>query len=71
MPQIEFAYNRVVRNTTNLSPFEVVYGFNPISLLDLLPLLDTTSLLYREWVSRFKFIKKYHEKVKNHIKKQK
>jgi len=48
MPQIEFAYNRVVRNTTNLSPFEVVYGFNPISLLDLLPLLDTTSLLYRE-----------------------
>ncbi|XP_052727683.1 uncharacterized protein LOC128194996, partial [Vigna angularis] len=38
LPHIEFAYNRVVHKTTNLSPFEVVYGFNPITPLDLLPL---------------------------------
>ncbi|XP_017416426.2 uncharacterized protein LOC108327205, partial [Vigna angularis] len=38
LPHIEFAYNRVVHKTTNLSPFEVIYGFNPITPLDLLPL---------------------------------
>nr|KYP38791.1 Transposon Ty3-I Gag-Pol polyprotein [Cajanus cajan] len=35
LPHLEFAYNRVVHKTTNLSPFEVVYGFNPITPLDL------------------------------------
>ena len=35
---IEFAYNRSVHATTNMSPFEIFYGFNPLSALDLLPL---------------------------------
>ena len=34
---IEFEYNRIVHKTTNISPFEVVYGFNLLSPLDLLP----------------------------------
>jgi len=38
LPHIEFAYNRVVHKTTNISPFEVVYGFNLLTPLDLLPL---------------------------------
>ncbi len=38
MPFIEFAYNQSVYSTIDFSPFEIVYGFNPLTLLDLLPL---------------------------------
>nr|KYP65388.1 Transposon Ty3-I Gag-Pol polyprotein [Cajanus cajan] len=36
LPHIEFAYNRVVHKATNISPFEVVYGFNPLTPIDLI-----------------------------------
>nr|KYP34762.1 Transposon Ty3-I Gag-Pol polyprotein [Cajanus cajan] len=70
LPYLEFAYNRVVHKTTNLSPFEVVYGFNPITPLHLLPLPSTPSLFHKEGVSRADFIKKYHEKIKSQIENQ-
>jgi len=35
---VEFAYNMVVHNNTQLSPFEIIYSFNPLTPLDLLPL---------------------------------
>jgi hypothetical protein len=38
LPHIEFAYNRSVHSTTKVSPFQVVYGFNPRAPIDLLPL---------------------------------
>ena len=34
----EYAYNRAIHLTTGKSPFEVVYGFNLLSPLDILPL---------------------------------
>ena len=34
----EFAYNRATQRATKRSPFEVVYGFNPNTTLDILPL---------------------------------
>ena len=34
----EFAYNRASHRATKRSPFEVVYGFNPNTALDILPL---------------------------------
>ena len=37
LPQIEFAYNRFLHQRIRLSPFKVVYGVNPIGLLDLVP----------------------------------
>ena len=38
MSFIEFAYNRTVYSTTGFSPFEIAYGFNPLTPIDLLPL---------------------------------
>ena len=38
LPHVEFAYNRAVHSTTQMCPFEVVYGLIPITPLDLLPL---------------------------------
>jgi hypothetical protein len=38
LPHIEFAYNRAVHSTTNKCLFEVVHGFKPLALIDLLPL---------------------------------
>ncbi|GKA63899.1 putative reverse transcriptase domain-containing protein [Tanacetum coccineum] len=45
LPQAEFAYNRSVNRTTGKSPFEVVYGRNPITPIDLVPV---RKVLYRE-----------------------
>ena len=30
LPHVEFAYNRTVHTSTRHSPFEIVYGFNPL-----------------------------------------
>ena len=38
MPHVEFAYNHSDNSATKYSPFEIVYGFNPLTALDLTPL---------------------------------
>nr|KYP72218.1 Transposon Ty3-I Gag-Pol polyprotein [Cajanus cajan] len=70
LPHVEFAYNRVVHKTTNMSPFEIVYGFNPLTPLDLLPLPDVASFIHKEGTSRAEFVKNLHERVRNHIQSQ-
>jgi hypothetical protein len=38
LPYIKFAYNRSVHSTMKVSPFQVVYSFNPHAPIDLFPL---------------------------------
>ena len=66
MPFIEFAYNRCVHSTTNFSPFEIVYGFNPLTLLDLLP-LPVNEMTSLDGQKKVEMLKKLHESVQQHI----
>lgn len=38
LPHQQFAHNRTVHSNTKFSPFEIVYGLNPLTPLDLMPL---------------------------------
>ena len=48
LPYVEFAYNRGVHRTTKQFPFEVVYGFNPLTPLDLILLPLDTYFIHKE-----------------------
>jgi hypothetical protein len=66
LPHIEFASNRSIHSTTKVSPFHVVYGFNPCAPIDLLPLppSETTSF---DASQRSEFILKMHDTTKLNI----
>ncbi len=44
LPHVEFSYNRSIHGSTGCSPFEVVYGFNPLTPLDLMPIPTNVKL---------------------------
>jgi transposase InsO family protein len=68
LPHIEFSYNRSVHSTMKVSPFQLVYGFNPHAPIDLLPLppFETTDF---DASQRSEFILKMHETTKLNIEK--
>jgi len=70
LPHVEFAYNRVVNSTTSHSPFEVVYGFNPLTPLDLLPIPILDDVLYKDGFEKASFIKDLHNHIKLQIEKK-
>ena len=63
---IEFAYNRSVHSTTEFSPFEIVYGFNPLTPMDfiLVPIDERVSL---DGNRKAQVVKTLHESVRQHI----
>jgi len=64
LPYIEFAYNRVVNSTTSHTPFAVVYEFNPLTPLDLLPILVLVEVLCKDGFGKASFIKNLHHHIK-------
>jgi translation initiation factor IF-1 len=68
LPHIEFAYNRSLHSTTKLSPFMVVYGFNPRAPIDLLP-LPPSEIVNLDATQCSEFILTLHETIKLQIKK--
>lgn len=65
---MEFAYNRATRSTTNVSSFQVVYGFNPNSPIDILP-LPSSERIHNNAKERADVILKIHETTKCNIEK--
>ena len=67
LPHIEFAYNRVVNSTIAHTPFEIVYGFNPLTPLDLLPIPVLDKVLCKDGFEKASFIKDLHHHIKLQI----
>ena len=67
---VKFSYNRVTNTTTYFYPFEVVYGFNPLSPFDLIPLPNDSFIFSKDGLSRATFVKDLHEMVRNQIEKK-
>ncbi|KAK4278569.1 hypothetical protein QN277_016400 [Acacia crassicarpa] len=70
LPYVEFAYNRAVHSATHYSPFEIVYGLNPLTPLDLLPLPNNSIFQHKDGKSKAEYVRKLHEKVKANIEKK-
>ena len=68
LPHVEFAYNRSIHRSTHMSPFEIVYGFNPQAPIDLLPLPSNEqgNVNFRDRANK---IKDLHMKVKENLEK--
>ncbi|GKC94626.1 RNA-directed DNA polymerase [Tanacetum coccineum] len=69
LAHIEFAYNRSHSRTTGKTPFEIVNGVNPITPLDLTPLVVEKHLSSAA-EDYAQDVKQLHQQVREHIEKQ-
>jgi len=70
LPHVEFAYNRAAHSITQHSPFEVVYGFNPLNPLHLLPFPNISNFKHKDAQAKVEYVKRLHEQVKAQIAKK-
>ncbi|KAK1651401.1 hypothetical protein QYE76_069206 [Lolium multiflorum] len=63
LPHAEFAYNRAKHSTTLRSPFMIVYGFEPPTALDILP-LPLHQRINMDFDERTTAMKKLHEETR-------
>ena len=66
LPLVEFAYDRSVHFATKYSPFEIVYGFNPLTPLDLIP-LPVSEHVNLDGKKKAEIVKQIYEKAKFNI----
>nr|GEU74577.1 RNA-directed DNA polymerase [Tanacetum cinerariifolium] len=66
LPQAKFAYNRSNHSSTGRSPFFIVYGRNPFTHLDLVPMVGD-GLVSAEGDARARLIKELHAQVRELI----
>ncbi|GJU46344.1 RNA-directed DNA polymerase [Tanacetum coccineum] len=66
LPQVEFAYNRSVNRITGKSPFEVVYGRNLITPMDLVSVPEVGQFS-EEGVDQSEHIQEFHRSVQEQI----
>ena len=66
LPHVEFAYNRTVHSSTKFSPFEIVYGFNPLTPLDLSP-LPASEHVNLDGKKKAEFVKQLHERARLNV----
>ncbi|CAA7037679.1 unnamed protein product [Microthlaspi erraticum] len=66
LPHIEFAYNHAVHSASKYSPFQIVYGFNPLSPLDLmrLPVSERVSI---DGKKKAELVQQIHENATRNI----
>ena len=62
MPFVEFAYNKAIHSVTHCSSFEVVYEFNLLTPLDLIPIRSNT-FVSEATTSKTNLIKTLHKEV--------
>lgn len=68
LPHAELAYNIAPHKVTGYSPFETVYGLNPLSPVDLAP-ISTPKRFSQDAADRAKEKQKLHEDIKSRIEK--
>ena len=69
LPFVEFAYNRVIHSTTHCSLFEIIYRFNLLNPIDLLP-LPPNNFVSVNANSKADLVRKLYKQVKERIEMQ-
>jgi hypothetical protein len=69
LPFVDFAYNRIVHSIIDFSSFKIIYKFNPLTPIELipLPLKERVSL---DGEKKAKMVRQLHERVRLQIKKR-
>jgi hypothetical protein len=68
LPHVEFAHSRATYSTAKVSPFQVLYGFNPLVPFDILPIL-ASERIPSDAEKHANFILQIHETTKHNIEK--
>jgi hypothetical protein len=66
LPHVEFVYNRSLHSTTKMCPIEIVYGFLPHALINLMSLPSSEKLNF-DATQCAELILKLHETTKENI----